>query len=75
MSNRICNSKSRPYWSAPDWHPSHMTFTWFDAELRVYGSRGTESRLPKAVRRKRDKARKVAKMSRRANRRLQRRGR
>ncbi len=23
MSNRICNSKSEPYWWKPGWHPVH----------------------------------------------------
>ena len=24
MSNRICNSKSQPYWRSNDWHPKHI---------------------------------------------------
>lgn len=75
MSNRICNSKSEPYWCERDWHPTHMTFAWLDAELRVYAGGGTYSWLPKAVRQARNKRRKAAKLSRRANRWIQRRGR
>lgn len=67
MSNRICNSKSQPYWRDPDWHPTHMTFKWFEREMRAYSS-SPPLPIPRSVRRLNDKLRKMARQSRKINR-------
>ena len=63
MSQRICNSKSEPYWWKQGWTPTHMTFAWLETELRVFSS-SPPLNIPRRVRKFNARLRKIAKNSR-----------
>ena len=65
MSNKILNSKSRPYWWDKSWSPAHMTIQWLAGMIPPSSG---PLKLPERVWRRKQKAKKVAKMSRKINR-------